>query len=99
MKTKAPSRTAPAEKIALTDKFAFTVAEAVELSNVCRSNIFTAIASGKLLARKRGRSTLIRQEDLRDWINSLPAYTPSAPRGIALQQVERRRALAAAAAE
>jgi excisionase family DNA binding protein len=85
-----------AEKLPLTEKLVLTIPEACELSGVCRSNIYVAISSGELRARKRGRSTLVLRTDLNNWIESLPVFTPSAPRGIALQHVERR-ALAAAA--
>jgi excisionase family DNA binding protein len=86
-----------AEKLPLTEKLALTIPEVCELSGVCRSNIYVAISSGELRARKRGRSTLILRSDLNNWIEGLPDFAPCAPRGVALEHVERRRALAAAA--
>jgi hypothetical protein len=43
---------------------------------VCRSIIYQAVTSRELRAKKRGRSTLILPNDLRDWINSFPDFTP-----------------------
>lgn len=37
-----------------------------------RTLIFEAIRKGKLKARKRGRKTLILDDDLRAWLASLP---------------------------
>jgi excisionase family DNA binding protein len=74
--------------VALTEKLTLSIAEVSELSGVCRSNIYLAVSAGKLRAIKRGRSTLIRQADLRDWIDSLPDYSPAPvpantrPRGV-----------------
>jgi excisionase family DNA binding protein len=65
------------QEAALTEKLALTIPEASELSNVCRSNVYLAVQSGALRARKLGRSTLILQEDLRSWVASFPDYSPS----------------------
>jgi excisionase family DNA binding protein len=59
----------------LKHKLALSVAEASEMSNVCRSNIYLAVASGELRAKKRGTSTLILPDDLRAWIENLPDFT------------------------
>jgi excisionase family DNA binding protein len=62
-----------AEKISL--KMALTIRDACELSSVGRSNIYLAVASGELRAKKRGTSTLILPDDLRAWIENLPDFT------------------------
>jgi predicted DNA-binding transcriptional regulator AlpA len=66
-----------ADKIAL--KFAFNIPEAMQLSGVCRSNLYLAISNGELRAKKLGTRTLIAPDDLRAWIDSLPSWTPSVP--------------------
>jgi excisionase family DNA binding protein len=98
MKTKTPVKIEPAEKLPLTEKLVLTIPEVCELAAVCRSNIYVAISSGELRARKRGRSTLVLRSDLNNWIESLPSYVPSAPRGIGLMYAKRRQAAAAAEA-
>jgi len=67
--------------VSLEDKlklnFAISVREASVIANVGRSQIYLALASGALRAKKRGTSTLILPDDLRAWIDALPAWTPS----------------------
>jgi excisionase family DNA binding protein len=65
------------KEVALTDRLALSVIEASALAGVGRSQIYVAISTGALAARKRGRSTLILPADLRAWMNALPIYTPS----------------------
>jgi excisionase family DNA binding protein len=59
----------------LTHKLALSIADASQLSNVGRSQLYEAIAGGELRAVKRGRSTLILPDDLKKWINGLPAFS------------------------
>jgi excisionase family DNA binding protein len=58
-------------------KLAYTVGEATELSPCGRSSLYEAIATGELKARKLGRRTLIMADDLRSWLESLPALKPA----------------------
>ena len=51
---------------------AVSIAEAVKLSDNSRTAIYQAIASGALVARKRGRRTLILYSDLEQWLAALP---------------------------
>jgi len=55
---------------------AFKVNEASSVAGVGRTSIYDAITTGKLRAVKRGKSTLILADDLRRWLESLPALIP-----------------------
>ncbi len=46
--------------------------EAAMLAGMCRSNIFKAMKSGSLPARKLGRRTIILHDDLQNFMESLP---------------------------
>jgi hypothetical protein len=41
-----------------------------------RRKLYEALNSGALKARKDGKRTLILDDDLRAWLQSLPAYEP-----------------------
>ena len=56
------------------EKMAFTIREAVETGAGSRSVVYEAIKSGKLKARKRGRSTVILAADLSRYLESLPDF-------------------------
>jgi excisionase family DNA binding protein len=57
---------------------AYSIAEACAAARTSRTSIYQAIKSGELIARKRGRRTVILFDDLRRWLNSLPAVTHKA---------------------
>jgi excisionase family DNA binding protein len=61
---------------ALSDKWALSVIEAVQLSGLGRTTIYEALSAGQLKAVKAGRRTLILAEDLRHWLEGLPAVEP-----------------------
>ena|SRR5258705_2148684 len=67
--------------ISLADKvtlnFALSLREACAIARVGRSQLYLALKSGALRAKKRGNSTLILPADLRSWIEALPDWTPS----------------------
>ena len=51
---------------------AYLVDEACEAARASRSSIYRAIRDGELVARKRGRRTVILANDLQDWLERLP---------------------------
>lgn len=51
---------------------AITIAEACSAAGISRSSIYEAIRRGELTAVKFGAKTLIRVDDLRAWLDSLP---------------------------
>lgn len=55
------------------EKLALTISEAAALGGPCRSILYQDIASGRLRAVKRGRSTRILLEDFKRYLASLPS--------------------------
>ena len=53
-------------------RVAYSIDEVCKDVNVGRSKIYEEIKSGRLLARKIGRRTLILADDLQTWLESLP---------------------------
>jgi len=51
---------------------AYSVREACLLACTGRTTVYEAIRTGALRAVKRGRRTLVLDEDLRRWVQSLP---------------------------
>jgi excisionase family DNA binding protein len=58
----------------IVEKLALTVAEAAALGGPCRSILYQDIASGRLRAVKRGRSTRILVKDFEAYMASLPSF-------------------------
>jgi excisionase family DNA binding protein len=55
---------------------AYSIAEACAVARAGRTSIYEAIREGALIARKRGRKTIILPDDLRRWVESHPALEP-----------------------
>jgi excisionase family DNA binding protein len=57
---------------------AYSIAEACSVARAGRTALYEAIRSGALRAVKRGRRTLVLADDLRRYLESLPAVEPKA---------------------
>jgi excisionase family DNA binding protein len=55
---------------------AHNISEVCALSRASRTVVYEAIKAGELVARKRGRRTIVLSDDLAAWLKSLPAVVP-----------------------
>ena len=58
-------------------RFAYPVQEAAEAAGIGRTALYEAIRTGKLIARKYGRRTLIASDDLKAFVENLPPVKPT----------------------
>ena len=68
---------------------AYSVAEACARSGIGRTAIYEMINSGKLIARKRGRRTLILADDLRRCLELLPPIKTKIERTLPARRTNR----------
>lgn len=61
----------------MSQKIAYTIAEAAELVGYSERTLKQAISDGNLAARYANSKGVIRHEDLESWIDRLPAESPS----------------------
>ena len=54
------------------EKISVTIADAVQISGICRSRIYELIAAEEIKSYRIGRRRLIDVEDLRRFITALP---------------------------
>jgi excisionase family DNA binding protein len=60
----------------MTLPLAYSIAEACSAARAGRTALYEAIRSGALRAVKRGRRTIVLADDLRRYLESLPAVEP-----------------------
>ena len=53
-------------------KAAYTVREAVAMTGIGRTTLYEEVTAGRLVARKRGSSTMFLAEELTAYLQSLP---------------------------
>lgn len=58
-------------------KIAYTINEACDAIGIGRTMIYREIALGRLPALKIHKRTVIRAEDLREYVQNLPAIKPT----------------------
>lgn len=54
---------------------AYSIPEAASIADAGRTTIYRAISAGELVARKRGRRTVILSDDLAAWLRGLKPAT------------------------
>jgi excisionase family DNA binding protein len=77
-KAHAVAGTLPAKeaRLNMNSPLAYSIAEACAVARAGRTAIYEAIREGALIARKRGRKTIILPDDLRRWVEGHPALEP-----------------------
>jgi excisionase family DNA binding protein len=64
-------------KTSMNSPLCYSIAEACSAVRAGRTTLFEAIRSGALRAVKRGRRTIVLADDLRHYLESLPAVAPN----------------------
>lgn len=55
------------------EPLAYTIAEAVKVAAVSRTELYRSVQRGELTLRKRGKRSLILADELKRWLATLPA--------------------------
>jgi excisionase family DNA binding protein len=58
-------------------RLAHSIADVAKITGVGRSFIYEEIKAGRLIVKKAGRRSLVFDADLKAWLASLPAKSPS----------------------
>jgi excisionase family DNA binding protein len=58
------------------EKLAYTIPEACEVSSLGQTSLYQAIREKRLTARKYGTRTVITREELAAFLRALPTITP-----------------------
>ena len=59
-----------------TPHLAYSIAVALQITGLGRTSLYKEISSGRLVAHKVGRRTLISADDLERWLKSQPTIVP-----------------------
>ena len=57
----------------------YSLEEVQAMTGIGKTSLYAAMNNGQLKSLKFGRRTLVRQEDLDEFLSSLPAYAPQHP--------------------
>jgi excisionase family DNA binding protein len=71
-----PSRPRAERFLLMNTPLAYSIAEACSVARAGRTALYEAIRSGALRAVKRGRRTIVLADDLRRYLENLPAVEP-----------------------
>lgn len=63
--------------VPLPGNLAFSIETAAQVASVGRSSIYEELKAGRLKAKKVGRRTVILADDLRAWLEAMPAMGSS----------------------
>jgi len=58
---------------------AYTIKDAVKVTGMSRTRLYEELKSGRLVAKKAGRSTLIPHESIEAWLKNLDNYPATPP--------------------
>jgi excisionase family DNA binding protein len=58
-------------------QLAYTVKDAARMTGMSRTRLYEELKSGRLVAKKVGRSTLIPHESIEAWLKNLETYPAS----------------------
>jgi len=65
-----------------TELLAYTIPAAVKAAAVSRTELYRAVSRGELTLRKRGKRSLILADELRRWVQALPAAAATSPKAV-----------------